>query len=481
MTGTQPRPKLDELRKLTRSTLAQWNVPGCAMGIIQDNSVLLAEGFGYRDIKNKQEVTPETLFPIASCTKSFTSFSAGLAVDEGLVEWDIPIQEYYPAFRMKDPCSTLKVTLRDLLTHRTGLSRHDAMWYQAGISREEIVTRLAYLEPARDFRSLYQYSNLMYMVAGFLVGHLAQSSWEEYIQAKILNPLGMNRTNFTSKSMLSYDDYAVAYAQVKGTLYPIPYCPVEPVCPAGGINSSLREMLLWVQLHLNQGKSGKSGIISPETLKEMHTPQVVQPEEPDFPEFTQPCYGMGWSIRSFRGIQVISHNGVIDGFTSQLTLVPQLKVGIIILNNLHVSPLPQVLSWSILDRFITENPADWNLRYQDKWNKKSMAKKDRDKLWEQEKVKGTKPSHKASDYSGIYENPGYGKLEIAMEGRRFKLNFHKIVFTLDHYHYDIFQMANHLYDMTYRVHFITGVKGQITEISIPFEPAGPPIIFTKMP
>jgi len=480
MTPAELKPNLDEIRKLAKLTLGKWNVPGAAIGIVKDDAILMAEGFGYRDVKNKLEVTADTLFPIASLTKAFTAFSAGIAVDEGLLKLDTPIKEYYPAFRLYDPCATEKATLRDLLTHRTGLTRHDGMWYKSGWKREEIIERIAYLEPARDFRSLYQYSNLMFMAAGFLVGYQAQTSWEEFVQSRILNRLGMERTCFTIKALTSYSDYALPYALVKGTLYPIPYCPVEPVCPAGGINSSLREMLLWVKMHLNQGAIGKTRLISEDSLNEMYTPQVVQPEPSDYPELTQPCYGLGWSIRHFHGIRVINHNGVIDGFTSKIALVPEQKLGILILNNLNTSILPEVMAWSILERFMVQNPVDWNQRYQEKWNKRAQEKKQREEDRNKEKVKGTRPSHRLADHTGIYENPGYGKLEVILQGCGLMIKFHQIDFTLEHYHYDYFLMDNHIYDMTYKSQFLTGMKGDIAGVSIPFELGGPAIIFNKI-
>src|SRR5579885_1593422 len=194
---TEVSKQLEGIEDFVRRMLEEWKVQGCAVAIIKDGEILLSQGFGLRNTAEGLEVTPETLFPIASCTKAFTATSVALLADEGKLDWDTPVRKYLPSFRLFDSFATERMTPRDLVTHRSGLPRHDLMWYHSTRSRQELFDRLQYLEPSKDFRSLWQYQNLMYMTAGYLAGEVAGQSWEDLVQKRLFDPLGMTSSNFS--------------------------------------------------------------------------------------------------------------------------------------------------------------------------------------------------------------------------------------------------------------------------------------------
>ena len=177
--------QLQGFEDFVRTIIEYWKVPGVAVAIIKDGEIVHSQGYGLRNVAEGLQVTPETLFPIASCTKAFTSTSMALLADEGKLDWDTPVKEYIPSFKLYDSFATERLTPRDLVTHRSGLPRHDLMWYHSTYTRKELFDRLQYLEPSKDLRTLWQYQNLMYMAAGYLVGELSGQSWEEFAQKRI--------------------------------------------------------------------------------------------------------------------------------------------------------------------------------------------------------------------------------------------------------------------------------------------------------
>ena len=180
---------MQRLSEFINEAMQEWKVPGLAIAIIKDSQIIFCEGFGKRDVEQNLSVTPQTLFAIASCTKPFTTMAMSILVERGLLDWDKPVRSYLPTFKLYDSYATEHITPRDLVTHRSGLPRHDAMWSQSPFTRQEIFHRLQYLEPNHELRTVFQYQNLMYMTAGYLVGEITESSWEEFVQQEIFNPL----------------------------------------------------------------------------------------------------------------------------------------------------------------------------------------------------------------------------------------------------------------------------------------------------
>ena len=255
------KPSLDGLDEFVNQTMKDWKVPGLALAVIQDGKVTLLKGYGYRDLEKQLPVTPNTLFAIGSITKSFTVTTLGMEMDEGKVDWDKPVRDYLPTFKLFTPELTEQVTIRDLITHRTGLPRHDLVWYSSDFPREDILRRLQFLEPSKPLRTTFQYNNMMFMTAGYIAGQLNGTSWEDAVIQRIFKPLGMTGTNFSELETQQSADFGQPYRKgrdLKAELKRIPFdaqCPNRcAMGPAGEINSNAADMSKYLLFHMNQGK-----------------------------------------------------------------------------------------------------------------------------------------------------------------------------------------------------------------------------------
>jgi len=468
---------IENFRKFVRSTMKKWGVPGVAVAIVKDGKGIFLEGFGWRNVKKKLKVSSHTLFPIASCTKAFTTTSMGILVDEGKLDWDKPVREYVASFKMYDSVQTERMTPRDLVTHRSGLPRYDWVWYRADYLREEIIERLRHLKPNKDLRYIYQYQNIMYTMAGYLVGHIAKCSWEEFVQKRIFDPLEMKESNFSITEMQKISDYSSGYLKKKNKIIELPFVNINALGPAGSINSNVVDMAKWLLLNLNNGKSKNKRIISEKSLKEIHSPHIVVPEEVGYGEIVNPCYGLGWGVISYRGKKLLQHGGNIDGFQSYTSLMSSEKIGICVLTNLDGSPAPRTIAYYAYDCLLRLEAIDWNKRAKfeiEKDKKEQMKERRKSAL---ERKKGTKLSHPINDYIGEFENPAYGKVLIEKKKDKLYLVFHKISYLLKHYHYDMFEFTDPLSDTRRKVSFQISSKGDIKSLSVDFEPAAEPIVF----
>lgn len=301
---------LDGFDAFVGRVLRDWEVPGAGVAVVQGTDVLFARGFGLRDVERNLTVDEGTLFPIASCTKAFTTASMSVLVDEGRLDWDTPVREYLPWFTLRDPVVSERITPRDLVTHRSGLPRHDLVWYGRRAAREELVRRMRHLEPSKDLRTTYQYNNLMYTAAGYLVGTIAGEAWESFARTRLLEPLDMKRTTFSVSTLAEDPNASLGYAEKDDTVKQVPFRNLDAICPAGGINSCVAELSRWVIAHLNGGRLGERLVLSEAQLAEMHAGHMVMPETDKYPELPPlAAYGLGWRVRPYRGHVTISHTG----------------------------------------------------------------------------------------------------------------------------------------------------------------------------
>jgi CubicO group peptidase (beta-lactamase class C family) len=474
--------QFEGIEDFVRKIMQEWKVQGCAVAIIKDGEIVLSQGFGLRNVAEGLDVTPETLFPIASCTKAFTTTSMAMLADEGKLDWDTPIRAYLPSFKMFDSFATERMTPRDLVTHRSGLPRHDLMWYNSSHTRKELFERLQYLEPSKDLRTVWQYQNLMYMAAGYLVGELAGMTWEEFVQQRIFKPLGMTNSLFSIDEAKELPNCSRPYLERKDEVNEISYYAAQgAVAPAGAIVSSISDMSKWVLLHANRGKIGDVQLVSEGQMMQMHAPQMVIPETNKYAELTNSTYGMGWFIHSYRGYTMVEHGGNIDGFSSLVTLLPQQNSGIVVLSNMNGSPVPTLLTYNICDRLLGLEETPWNERFRKDYDEVKAAEARGKEKSETDRVSGTSPSHPLEAYTGDFEHPGYGTMSIELDGEQLKAVFNSMEFPLKHYHYDIFEAHIERFDISLKVSFSTNNKGDIEAVSAPMEPMVSDIIFRRVP
>ncbi len=477
---------LDGFDAVIEKALKDFNVPGLAVGIVVDGHVILAKGYGYRNLEKKLPVTANTLFGIGSASKAFGSFLMGKMMEEGLLYWDQRVIDILPDFRLWDQHATQNLTLRDLMTHRSGLPRHDFMWYNSSVSRENLVKRLRFLEPTCDIRERYNYNNLMYMVAGVAMERLGNMSWEDLTTQKILKPLGMNATNFSVDVMKEASDVAVPYIERKDRLRKMNYRNITNIGPAGCMNSNVNDLTHWVQMLVAQGVYNGTSMISPATLQEIYAPQVIVTGYPENKEAHLNAYGLGWGIVSYRGHYYVSHDGGTDGFTSAVSLLPQDGIGIVVLANKNLTNLARYITLEAVDRILELPFCDWLAEGLEQVQKSRKAAQEDLVKEDMQRKKNTSPSHPLEEYAGQYEHPGYGLIEVALEDGKLQATLNGIISTLDHWHYDVFAVSAESEDLLIsregvKYTFRNNVNGEIEELVVPYESGAADIIFKKKP
>src|SRR5574341_932412 len=340
--------------------MKKFEVPGMDIAIVKNKEVIYAKGFGLRDVEKQLPVTADTLFAIGSSSKAFTTFVLGTLVDEGKIEWDKPVRNYIPWVKLYDPSMTERLSVRDLVTHRSGLPRHDLVWYNNyDATRESLVRRLAYLEPSADLREKWQYNNLMFLTAGYLTEVITGKTWEEAVRARVLDPLGMKRTNFSVNDSQKDSDFAQPYGKREGKIEKLPFRPITNVGPAGSINSSVNEMARWVIAHLTGGKFGDKKIAEAAKVDDMHRPYMTTGASSEFPEIVGGEYALGWFVDTYRGHRRVQHGGNIDGFSANVVLFPKDGLGMVVLTNLNGTPLRDLITHVAADRLLKLPQVDW--------------------------------------------------------------------------------------------------------------------------
>ncbi len=410
--GAQPinvEQRLKGFDPVIEKVLKDWNVPGCGIGIVVKDKLVFAKGYGYRDIEKKLPVTANTLFQIASNTKLFTATAVGFLVDEGKLDWDKPVRNYVPQIQFYNDELTNSVTIRDMLSHRTGISRHDNIWYKSNFSRQELFDRVKYLEPSIPLRTGYLYNNLMYAAAGSVVEYLSKQTWEEFVSSRIFKPLGMTHSMFLTEDMIKQSDFMRPYYEKRDTslLLPYPYyMQFQGVGPCGSIISSITDMSHWLIAQMHQGKYNKQQVIPSAVIKETMQPASMPGSAPDkYFENLNAIYGMGRSSTSYKGHYKTRHGGAIGGIYSEVSLMPADSVGIIVFTNgAHVSQLPGIITNIVYDRVLQLGSTPWSERNLEDYRKGKTTEREARRKPDAGKVLNTKPSHPLADYKGIYED-----------------------------------------------------------------------------
>lgn len=470
--------------KLVDRGLKGLNVPGVAVAVVVGDEVILAEGYGFRDVEQKIPVTADTLMAIGSSSKAFTTFALGVLSDEGKMDWETPVRNYIPWFRLYDPFASERITPRDLVTHRSGLPRHDLVWYNNTTStREELVRRLAYLPPTADLRTKFQYNNMMFLTAGYLVETLTGKVWEDAVRSLVFKPLGMERTNFSVDESQQDADFAFPYIYKDKKLTRIPFRNITTVGPAGSINSCVNEMSRWLLVHLNGGEIDGKRVIDAGTIQDMHLAHMPTGATPALPEVSPADYGMGWFIDSYKGHNRIHHGGNIDGFSALVSMLPNDNIGFVVLTNMNGTPLPELLVRHATDLILGLGERDWIDQTVKQVEAGMKSAEEAEEKKETRRVKGTKPAHKTAEYAGTYTHPGYGTLDILLENGTLVSVYNAMRTPLEHWHYETFNGLEAddptFKDMKYT--FETDVNGYVAALRAPFEVTIGDIRFVKEP
>ena len=413
MGGREPGLSID-FAPLVRRLMARDQIPGLAVGVVEQGHLVFARGFGYRDVHERLPVTPDTLFPLGSCSKAFTATAIALLADEGRIALDTPVRTYLADFALEDPVASATLTTRDILTHRSGLPRHDLFWYQAPFSRDELYHRLRFLEPSGPPRAQWRYNSLMFVVAGRIVEQVSGESWESFVRARVLLPLDMRRTLLSAEAMEADSDHAVPYALRNGSVQKIPMLKrLGAIAPAGGVQTSVNDLARWLTFHATRSPP----LLGEGIWRELHRPQAEMPA-PAEPEVKHPYYALGWIHESYRGHPLVVHNGAIDGFTVHLGFLPETGQGLILLMNRDLATAAlMAVAYSAYDRLLGLEPLDWEGRLKEV----------------------PEPLQDAPDVAldfpietvvGRYEHPAYGMLTVQARGDELAMEFRTLRLTL---------------------------------------------------
>jgi CubicO group peptidase (beta-lactamase class C family) len=426
--------------------IKDWQVPGVAIAVIKDDKIVLARGYGVRELGKPAPVDERTLFAIGSSSKAFTVASIAMLVEEGKLKWEDPATKYLPGFQLFDPYTTRELTVSDLVTHRSGLARGDMLWYASSYDRDEILRRVRYLKPSWSLRARFGYQNIMYLAAGQIIPAITRKSWDDFIRERIFVPLDMKSSTTSIKALANLDNVATPHSRIDDKVQPVSWRNIDNIAPAGSINSNVVDVAQWVRLHLGGGSYQGKRLLSSGSMKEMHTPQTIIRLEGNmerlYPEAHFLSYGMGWFLSDYRGRKVVEHGGAIDGMRAEVAMMPEEKLGLVILTNLHGTVLPQALMYKIFDSYLAAPPRDWSSEMLKVVKGLEEQGKATEKKAEAERVKGTSPSLPLERYTGAYQSEMYGDAKVSIENGKLVTRFGpSFTGDMEHWHFDTFRVT----------------------------------------
>jgi CubicO group peptidase (beta-lactamase class C family) len=471
-----------------------FRVPGMAVVALQDGKVVFREGFGLRSIEEKKPFTSDTICLVASTTKSMTAGLVGTLVDDGTLEWTRPVREYWPEFKMLDAFASSEMTLEDMLCHRSGLPYHENLLAH-GVGRElpdktqarqyrlDLLKRLVYFEPSHSFRSHWQYQDVIYASAGGIVEQATGKHYEDLIQKRILDPLGMKESTFSRRQARATGRLAQGYGTVDGAVVPIPFNDTRYLAPTAGLYSSADEMAKWVQLQIDKGKLGNRQIISEASMDWVHAAHVVSANDGVSLGGGLVTYGQGWMQHLFRGLPTLGHSGSFNGYRTHISFIPEKKIGVVVLTNLNLSQAMVAASFVTLDGLLGHASAEQWIEYFQALEKMAAeAEETAKRAFASGRDLSKTPRHDMQAYTGSFYHPGYGTFEVAIRDGALQQTYDGRSFDVKPYNGETFETRyqsteNHLHHMT--MAFETDDDGKVIAVRIPIVPGIAPPRFVR--
>lgn len=478
-----------ELDAYAQKAMQDWHLPGFAIAIVKDDKIVFTKGYGVRQFGEPTPVDEHTVFAIASCSKAFTAAALAMLVDEGKLKWDDPVTKYLPDFQLYDPYVTREITVRDLLCHRSGLATFggDLLWYQTTYNRQEVLRRIRYLKPVSSFRSKYGYQNIMFLAAGQVVQVVTGKSWDEFVKERLFMPLGMTSTSTSIQTFKPGDNLATPHNELDGKLRVVKYLNSDNIAPAAGINSCVADLAQWLRLQLGQGKYQEKQIFSAAASREMWSPQTISPlseqAEQLIPSRHFQLYGLGWGLSDYHGRKVVAHGGALDGMLSQIGIMPEEHLGVVILTN-GETQLQVVLMRKVFDLYLGVPKRDWSADLLALTKAGELAKATEQKKIEDQRAKDTKPSLELAQYAGTYAGNLYGEAKVSEENGKLVVRLvpaPNFVGDLEHWHYDTFRItwrnSNYPFPKGF-VTFVLTAQGKVGELKL--DVPNPDFDFTEL-
>jgi CubicO group peptidase (beta-lactamase class C family) len=468
--AAQPAP-LAGLDEWVEREMARWGIPGLAIAIVKDDSVVHARGYGVRRVGEQGAVDEHTVFGVASTSKAMTAAALGMLVDEGHLHWDDPVTRHLPGFALSDPWPTAQVTVRDLLTHRVGVGRitGNRLRYLPNRSRAEVLHQMRFHDFEQPFRSGYVYSNAMYTVAGEIVPAVSGTSWNDFLRDRLFRPLGMARSGTRLAELPEDGNSAWPHQEIDGRVQPIERRSWEVVAPSAAVNTSAYEMAQWMRLNLGEpGVYRGERLISEATMLEMHRPQVALGGNA-LTGAPLSAYGLGWSLTQYRGRPVAQHSGATDGMNTNLVLLPSENLGVVVMTNTFNNFMSAVAN-RVIDAFLGEEDRDWAAVYWESYQRQhAVAQARRDSI-HAARLQGTRTTLPLRSLAGSYHDDLYLDAAVRLEGDRLVLQLWddpEMIADLEHWHHDTFRAVWRNRAMREEfVWFDLGGDGRVTAMSI---------------
>lgn len=459
------------LDKDVRDTMAAWHLPGLAIAVVENDRVIFVKGYGIKEVGKEERVSADTLFEIGSTTKAFTTTAMAMLADEKKLSWDDPVRKYVTGFHISDPCTDSLITLRDIASHRSGVARHDELWDDSDFPRDELIRRIGAMKVSTPIRSAYQYNNLMFVTAGEAAASAAKMPWEQLIATRIFTPLGMTESRIAFADWPE-SDHATGHRwdskSEKAAIQPMRN--YDALAPAGTIKSSAHDMAQWLRFQLAGGSIDGKRLLSQAALDETHTPQTIIPIGPAtralYPDTNFLTYALGWNASDYHGQLLVAHAGALDGFRTNVSLLPKRNLGIAILANAGRGTALAALRNTILDQFLGATARDWNSDMLD--IEKSAAFESSLKLAEREAKRATapKPSHDLSAFAGVYRNAGFGETNVSVVNGALVVHWERLTIPLVHENYDTFSAIDPIEDIDESVQFRLGADGAVASFTL---------------
>jgi CubicO group peptidase (beta-lactamase class C family) len=481
---------LEGIDQVVENALAHMNVPGAAVGIVENGEVVFTGSYGYANLEKKIKLSPQHLMPLGSSSKAFTATAVVMLAADGLLSLDTPIREYLPSIRFFDETATQQATFRDLLCHRTGLPRHDDMWYGwESLDRKDMVlNRIRHFHPNKPFRSKWEYSNHMFALAGYLIEVISGKTWEDFVAERIFGSLGITHYSFKYPRDFSKDAYVTLYTPDDDGIHqytePLRF---DAMGPAGSILLTVEDFAKWAAFNAAGGKIGEEQLIDPVYFAELLKPNMPYELLPfTFEERFPVGYALGWFVDSFRGQKLVEHGGNVAGGCAIASFLPGKNTGCVVLANCDSSMLPLALSATIHDRILGHGgEKNWIAEYDENYKAVAAEIKKVSAAILDKKIPGKPVSHDLEEYEGTYSNGGYGELTVTAKDGKLEMSHHDMTFMLDHLHYETFtfEFLKAMYKtLTFRTNVEGNVDAALMTVFTPFETPFPddPILFEKV-
>lgn len=444
--------------KIVTSTMKAWGIPGAAVAVVKNDRVVYVSGYGTKELGGTEPVTGDTLFQIASTSKAFTSTALAMLAAEKKLSFDDPVRKHLDYFHLNDMCADSQVTIRDIVSHRTGVSRHDELWDNSPLTREQVIRSIGQVELNKPFRSAYQYQNIMFIAAGEVVAKASGMSWDEFVKTRIFQPLAMSRT-VTSDADWNKADHATGYQYDWKTGRISAQRPIDSATlgAGGAIKSSATDMANWLRFQLANGAFNLVQLTDPAMIEETKTPNTVIRMEgltrESNTETNVMSYAMGWTVQDYRGELLVSHGGALNGFRTHVDLLPRRNAGFVVMTNLGRGLALVSMRNALADLLSGKPGRDWNAYYlmiDRRSDEKSAAEKE---ARDAKRIPDTTPSRALAEYAGEYESPAYGTAKVSLVEGGLVLQWSRMTIPLAHFHYDVFSAVSEYDDVDEQVTF----------------------------